>query len=38
MAMVLGHLVRMTAEFESNLTSVERLNEYCKTPHEVNKF
>jgi hypothetical protein len=25
----------MTAEFESNITSVERIKEYCNTEHEV---
>ena len=29
-------LVRMSAEFESNITSVERIKEYCETEHEVN--
>ncbi len=28
-------LVRSTAEFESNIVSVERINEYTKTPQEV---
>ena len=30
-----SRLVRMTAEFESNITSVERIKEYCETEHEV---
>ena len=29
MSLMLNHLVKMTAEFESNLTSVERIGEYC---------
>ena len=28
-------IVRRSAEFESNITSVERLTEYQNTPHEV---
>ena len=28
-------LVRMSAEFETNVTSAERIEEYCNTPHEV---
>ena len=24
----------MSAEFETNITSVERIDEYCNTPHE----
>jgi hypothetical protein len=28
-------IVRRSAEFESNITSVERLIEYQNTPHEV---
>jgi hypothetical protein len=28
-------IVRVSAEFESNITSVERINEYLNTPHEV---
>lgn len=36
MSLMLNHLVKMTAEFESNLTSVERIKEYCSTdPHEA---
>lgn len=31
----LNWLVRMSAEFETNITSVERIKEYCETPHEV---
>ena len=31
-------LVRMSAEFETNVTSAERIEEYCNTPHEVNKL
>ena len=31
----LNWLVRMSAEFETNITSVERIDEYCHTPHEV---
>lgn len=31
-------LVRVSAEFESNITSIERIEEYCNTPHEVNNF
>ena len=27
----------MSAEFESNITSVERIKEYCETEHEVNQ-
>lgn len=34
----LNWLVRMSAEFESNVTSVERINEYCETPHEVRHY
>nr|UOU03337.1 ATP-binding cassette subfamily C1-6 [Brachionus rubens] len=30
----LNWLVRMSADFESNITSVERIKEYCETPHE----
>jgi ABC-type multidrug transport system fused ATPase/permease subunit len=25
----------MSAEFESNVTSIERIKEYCETPHEA---
>ena len=28
-------MVRMSAEFESNITSVERIKEYCEVPHEA---
>jgi hypothetical protein len=35
MSQMLNWLVRMSAEFESNITSVERIKEYCETPHEV---
>ena len=31
----LSWFVRMTSEFETNLTSIERINEYCNTPHEA---
>ncbi|RNA42720.1 multidrug resistance-associated 1 [Brachionus plicatilis] len=31
----LNWLVRMSADFESNITSVERIKEYCETPHEA---
>jgi hypothetical protein len=34
----LNHLVKMTAQLESNLTSVERIKEYCHTPREVNTY
>lgn len=30
----LNWLVRMSADFETNITSVERIKEYCETPHE----
>ncbi|CAF0941211.1 unnamed protein product [Brachionus calyciflorus] len=33
-AQFLNWLVRMSADFESNITSVERIKEYCETPHE----
>ena len=33
---MLNWLVRMSADFESAVTSVERIKEYCETPHEVN--
>lgn len=33
---MLNYLVRMTAEFESNVTSIERIQEYFKIPQEVN--
>jgi ATP-binding cassette, subfamily C (CFTR/MRP), member 1 len=32
---VLNWLVRMSADFESNVISVERIKEYCETPHEA---
>ena len=32
---MLNYMVRQTADFESNITSVERIDEYCNTPHEV---
>jgi len=36
MSLMLNHLVKMTAEFESNLTSVERIGEYCmEDTHEA---
>jgi ATP-binding cassette, subfamily C (CFTR/MRP), member 1 len=31
---MLNWLVRMSADFESNVISVERIKEYCETPHE----
>ena len=31
----LNWLVRMSADFETNITSVERIKEYCETPHEA---
>ena len=31
----LSWLVRYSTEFEANITSIERINEYCNTPHEV---
>lgn len=31
----LNWLVRMSAEFETNVTSAERIEEYCNTPHEA---
>ena len=35
-AQMLNWLVRMSAEFESNVTSVERIREYIdEIPHEV---
>ena len=34
-AQTLNWLVRMSAEFETNITSAERIEEYCHTPHEV---
>ena len=38
MSLMLNHLVKMTADFESTITSVERINEYCSTEsHEVKK-
>ncbi len=30
----LNWLVRMSADFETNITSAERIEEYCNTPHE----
>lgn len=30
----LNWLVRMSADFESNITSIERIREYFETPHE----
>jgi ABC-type multidrug transport system fused ATPase/permease subunit len=30
----LNWLVRMTADFETNIVSVERIKEYCEVPHE----
>lgn len=36
MSMMLNHLVQMTADFESNITSVERIKEYCsEKTHEA---
>ena len=36
---MLNWMVRMSAEFESNITSVERIKEYCQTDnHEVNNL
>lgn len=35
MSQFLNWLVRMSADFESNITSVERIKEYCETPHEA---
>ena len=32
----LNWLVRMSADFETNITSIERIKEYFETPHEVN--
>nr|APD26519.1 ATP-binding cassette transporter subfamily C member 1 X6 protein [Brachionus koreanus] len=34
-AQFLNWLVRMSADFESNITSVERIKEYCETSHEA---
>lgn len=34
MAQYLNWLVRMSVDFESNITSVERIKEYCETPKE----
>ncbi len=31
----LNMTVRASAEFETNITSAERIEEYCNTPHEV---
>ena len=31
----LSWFVRYSSEFETNITSVERINEYCNTPHEA---
>ena len=38
MAINLNWFVRMSAEFETNVTSAERIEEYCNTPHEVFSF
>ena len=32
---ILNWLVRVSANFETNITSVERIKEYCETPHEA---
>jgi ABC-type multidrug transport system fused ATPase/permease subunit len=32
---MLNHLVTMSTQLESNMTSVERVKEYCQTPSEV---
>lgn len=29
-------MIRMTSELETNLVAVERIEEYCETPTEVN--
>ena len=34
----LNWVIMNSAEFETNITSVERIDEYCKTPHEVTTF
>jgi len=34
----LNWLVRMSAEFETNITSAERIEEYCHTPQEVSYY
>lgn len=31
----LNWLVRMSSDFEANIVSVERIKEYCETPHEA---
>ncbi len=33
----MNYMVKMTAQLESNLVSVERINEYCHTPCEVSR-
>ena len=33
----LNYFVKMGAEFETNITGVERIMEYFQIPHEVNK-
>jgi hypothetical protein len=32
----LANMTRMFSSFESNIVSVERINEYCNVEHEVN--
>ena len=34
-AQSLNWVVRMSADFETNIISIERIKEYCHTPHEV---
>ena len=37
-ATMLSWFVRFSSEFEANITSIERINEYCNTPHEAEWF
>ena len=32
---MLNFLTQNTSELESNIISIERVKEYCQTPHEV---
>lgn len=32
---ILSWFIRFSSEFEANITSIERINEYCNTPHEA---
>ena len=35
---IMTMIVRRSSDFESNITSVERLTEYLSTPHEVSFY